>query len=183
MNDGALRAPLFVIEYTSRMARGDVVYEDATMRQVFCRNMQIVAWFDAPTLEQMHNYGRHSKILSERFHGGSCLMNIVVGGTPSFSPEVLQAAAKYTREGAHEVGAAHVMLVSGLLGSSVRAFLSTIMLLGRPPNRTKVFGDLPSAASWMHKNLAELSSQSWRLDEIVEACRFATERDDVASLY
>lgn len=163
------------------MARLELVHDDGTMRQWYCRNVQIVAWFDAPTLEQMHAYGRAASALSMRFDRKSALMNIIAGGTvPRFSSEVREAAATYTREGAHQIGAAHILLLSGLLGSSVRAFLSTMMLLGRPPNPTKVFGDLDTASLWMARNLTERSPQAWMADDLASMCRTAIQRDDAA---
>lgn len=153
------------------MARTEIVYQDATLRQAYSRNLHVCAWYDAPTLEQMHAYGRAAKALSMRHEGKSGLINVVVTGVPRFSGEVREAAAEYTREGAHAVGAAHVILVGGLLGTSVRAFMSTIMLLGRPPNPTKVFGDVPHAARWMAGNFAERSEQRWTAEEVADVCR------------
>ena len=159
----------------------EIVHEDATMRQVYCRNVQIAAWYDAPSLEQMHTYGRCAKVLSKRYGGKSALMNVVVKGVPRFSSEVREAASEYTREGAHQIGAAHVILVGGLLGSSVRAFLSTVMLLGRPPNPTKVFGDLDGAARWMAKSLCARSPEAWDAEELAAVCRQAIHREDDAA--
>jgi hypothetical protein len=160
------------------MARLELVHEETTMRQWYCRNVQISAWFDAPTLDQMHAYGRAARSLSMRFGGRSALMNVIVGGVPRFTSEVRQAAADYTKEGAHQIGAAHIILVDGLLGSSVRAFLSTMMLLGRPPNPTRVFGDIASASEWMAQHLTEKSPEAWMADELATVCRAAITRDD-----
>lgn len=159
------------------MSRLTIVHEDASMRQAVYRNVQIVAWYDAPSLEQMHAWDRCAQSVAGRWHGQSALINIIVDGVPRFSSEVREAVSEYTREGVHKAGAAHVILVSGLLGSSVRAFLSTVMLLGRPPNPTKVFGTLEDAARWMAKNLNERSTQTWDEDELVRACREAIERE------
>lgn len=153
-----------------------IVYEDGTLRQAYCRNVHIAAWYDAPSLEQMHAYGACAKALSQRFGGKTALLNVVVTGVPRFSSEVRDAAAEYTREGAHSVGAAHIILVGGLLGSSVRAFLSTAMLLGRPPNPTKVFGSIETAAFWMARNLTDRSPERWDPNELAEVCRAVVER-------
>ncbi|MCZ7678143.1 MAG: hypothetical protein M5U28_04950 [Sandaracinaceae bacterium] len=159
-----------------------IIHEDGTLRQAYCRNVHVVAWYDAPSLEQMHAYGAAAKALSARWEGKSALMNIVVTGVPRFSSEVREAAAEYTREGAHTVGAAHIILVGGLLGSSVRAFLSTAMLLGRPPNPTKVFGSIDEAALWMGRNLAERSAEAWDPSELAEVCRAVVERREHAAM-
>lgn len=156
--------------------RAQIVYEDATLRQAYARNLHVVAWYDAPSLEQMHAYASCAKALSDRWRRRSGLMNLVVGGVPRFTAEVREAAAEYTREGAHGAGAAHVILVSGLLGSSVRAFLSTAMLLGRPPNPTRVFGGIAEAARWMATNFAAHSGQVWDPDELARVCLDVIER-------
>ncbi len=157
-----------------------IVYEDETLRQAYCRNVHVVAWYDAPSLEQMHAYGASASALSRRWQGKSALMNIVVTGVPRFSAEVRDAAANYTREGAHTLGAAHVILVGGLLGSSVRAFLSTAMLLGRPPNPTKVFGGIDEAALWMVRTMGDRSPERWQGAELAAACRAVVERKGTA---
>ncbi|MFK7987356.1 MAG: hypothetical protein AB8I08_15130 [Sandaracinaceae bacterium] len=144
----------------------EVVYEDDTLRQGFSRNVHFVTWHDAPTADQMRAYGRTARDVHGRHSDGSGLFNIVVTGTPRFSNEVRELAMTYTREGLHSVGTAHVILVRGLLGSSARAFLGTTVLLGRPPNPTKVFADIESAAMWMAKNLAERGSQTWSSEEL-----------------
>lgn len=154
----------------------EIVYEDATLRQGYSRNLHVVAWYDAPSLSQMHAYGACARALAGRAGCPSGLMNVVVEGMPRFSPEVREATAEYTREGAHEVGAAHVILVGGLLGSSVRAFLSTAMLLGRPPNPTKVFGDVDGAARWMAGNFAARSSEPWEVADLAAVCSAVIER-------
>jgi hypothetical protein len=153
------------------MSSLEIVYEDQTLKQAYARNVHVAAWFDAPTVAQMHAYGRCARALSQRYGGQSCLVNLVVGGVPRFSAEVREVASQYTREGAHGVGAAHVILAPGLVGTSVRAFLSTVILLGRPPNPTKVFGDIDGAAEWMARNLAMRSSEIWEAKDVADACR------------
>lgn len=148
-----------------------IVYEDGTLRQGYCRNLHVVAWYDAPSLDQMHAYGAAARSLSDRWGRKSGLVNVVVTGVPRFSAEVRDATAQYTREGAHDVGAAHVILVGGLLGASVRAFLSTAMLLGRPPNPTKVFAGIDEAALWMARNFATRSDERWDSAELADVCR------------
>lgn len=159
-----------------------IVHEDGTLRQAYCRNVHVAAWYDAPTVEQMHAYGACAKALSTRWQGKSALLNVVVTGVPRFSSEVREAAAEYTREGAHTVGAAHIILVGGLLGSSVRAFLSTAMLLGRPPNPTKVFANIEQAAFWMGRNLAERSPERWDPSDLAEMCRTVVERREQGAI-
>ena len=159
------------------MASIEIRYEDDTLRQGVLRNVHVAAWFDAPTLEQMHEYGRCARGVYARYQGKSALLNLVVEGVPRFSSEVRQAAAEYTAEGLHQLGAAHVILVGGLLGASVRGFLGTMLLVGRPPNPAKVFGDLATAAQWQQKNLAAFERERWRAQEIIDVCNAVIIRD------
>jgi hypothetical protein len=159
------------------MASFEIRYEDDTLRQAVARNVHVAAWFDAPTLEQMHEYGRCARGVYRSYRGKSALLNLVVEGVPRFSSEVRKAAADYTAEGLHQLGAAHVILVGGLLGASVRGFLGTMLLVGRPPNPAKVFGDLPSAAAWQAKNLAPFEEEPWTAQEIVTICESLIARE------
>lgn len=146
----------------------EVVYEDETLRQGFSRNVHFVTWHDAPTADQMRAYGNTARSVHNQHPDGSGLINMVVTGTPRFSNEVRELAMTYTREGLHSAGTAHVILVRGLLGSSVRAFLGTTVLLGRPPNPTKVFADIDSASRWMVTNLEARGSESWSAETLTK---------------
>lgn len=159
------------------MAAVDIVFEDETSRQVYVRNIHIAVWYDAPTVDQMHEWGRRAEAIRARNPEGTGLMNLVVSGTPSFSSEVRQAVKDYTERGVHNVGAAHVILVRGLLASAVRGFLGTAMLLGRPENPTKVFADLAPAASWMAGCAEETGVERWSGDQLNRACAEAIERE------
>ena len=153
-----------------------VMYEDGSLRQGVARNIHVAAWFDAPNLEQMRAYGRCARRVHARYRGQSAFFNLVVDGRPTFANDVRKAAADYTREGLHEIGAAHVVLVPGFLGVSTRAFFSTMLLLGRPSNPTKVFADIESAARWQAANLAAFPDEEWALGDIAEVCRKMTLR-------
>lgn len=158
------------------MFRNKLVYEDETLRQGVSRNIHVAVWFDAPTIDQMHAYGRCARRVYARYRGQSAFFNLVVDGRPTFSNEVRKAAADYTGKGLHQIGAAHVVLVPGFLGVSTRAFFSTMLLLGRPPNPTKVFADIESAALWQAANLAVFPDEEWNPGDIVDVCRKLTLR-------
>ncbi len=157
----------------------EIVYEDATSRQVYVRNMHLAIWYDAPTVEQMYEWGRRAEAIRKRNPEGTGLMNLVVSGTPRFSSEVRQAVKDHTERGVHNVGAAHVILVRGLLASAVRGFLGTAMLLGRPKNPTKVFADVAPAAEWMAGCAEATGAERWASDELNAACLGAIEREAI----
>ncbi|MBX3269867.1 MAG: hypothetical protein KF729_06380 [Sandaracinaceae bacterium] len=150
------------------MADWHLVYEDETLREAYARNVHLVAWFDAPTADHMRQYGVGAQALHARYPRGSALVNLIVSGTPSFSNEVRELARQYTAEGLHDAGAAHVILVGGLLGSAVRGFLGTMVLLGRPPNPTRVFAAIEPAAAWLTRNLAQTGPEPWDAAELAE---------------
>ncbi len=154
----------------------DIVYEDAKSRQVVVRNMHLAGWFDAPNVDQMHEWGRQALAVKQRNPKGTGLMNLIVSGTPAFSAEVRAAVKDYTERAVHDVGAAHIVLVRGLLASAVRGFLGTAMLLGRPKNPTKVFGELGPAATWMATNAQSLGAVRWDADALQAACQRAITR-------
>ena len=156
--------------------RVEILYEDETNRHAVEKNVHLVVWFDAPNVEQMFEYGRCADAVAKRNPSGSALLNLVVDGMPRFSGEVREAAKKHTQKGLHTVGAAHVILVPGLLGSAVRGFLGTTVLLGRPKNPTKVFGDLDAATCWMLGRLHDAGGPRWSADDLLATCQRALQR-------
>lgn len=153
-----------------------VVYEDDIMRQAVVRNIHIVAWFNAPTVDHMHAYGRCARRVYARYRGQSAFFNLAVDGRPTFSDDVRKASVDYVNEGAHQLGAAHVILIPGFVGVTTRAFLGTVILLARPPNPTKVFDDIETAAAWQATNLASFPGEKWNPRDIVDACQKLTLR-------
>jgi hypothetical protein len=153
--------------------RGDIVHDDGTLRQVICRNVHVCVWLATPTAAHVHAHGAVAARVAARHGGRSALMNLAVAGVPRFSQELRDAVAEHTNEGLHRLGAAHVILVRGLRGVAVRGLLGTAILVGRPPNPTRVFRDLPSAASWQAQNLAAYPAEPWTTEELIALCRSA----------
>jgi hypothetical protein len=138
------------------------LFHDAILHLVEERNLLVAAWRDAPRMTQMRQTALGSMTLSERFPTGVGFVNLVLSGTPSFSPEVLEEAARQTRDeraATHVV--AHVVLVPGFAGSATRAFLSTVILLGRPRAATKVFSDAGEASTWLATELTRTTDHRW----------------------
>ncbi|MCB9598405.1 MAG: hypothetical protein H6719_37170 [Sandaracinaceae bacterium] len=92
-------------------------------------------------------------------------MNLIVRGRPNFDPAVRAEVRRLTERGIHHGGSAHVVLADGLVGAAARAFMSTSVLLGRPKNPTRVFGELDPAATWMAGQLGLAAAP------IVDACQ------------
>ena len=154
----------------------EAVHADATFRVFTSRNIQVNIWADAPNVSQMRVFGRLGAAHARRHPQGIGLINLITNGTPSFSEEVRDATVKLMKEpDMFRLGAAHLVLLDGFKGTAVRAFLSTVMLIGRPPMPNKVFGDAESAASWMLPQLAR-GAEAWSRLEIVQLIQEASAR-------
>src|SRR5262245_7592818 len=132
-----------------------VAYEDPTLLVAVHRSLMLVRWCDAPTLAQARAFSRLSYELARAEPRGSALLNVIVRGTPPFTDGVRDEVVRMTSDATlFTLGAAHLVLLSGLASTAVRAFLSTMLLLGRPKNPARVFGDAGSAADWLSERLA-----------------------------
>ena len=125
-----------------------VLHQDATFRLAHLGCLVAAVWLDAPTLEQMKVFARHSRIIS-RANEGSALFNLIVDGTPSFDSAVRAEAEALSKESVNRRGAVHVILVDGWRGAATRAFLSGIVMLRRSTTPTKVVADAPTALKHM----------------------------------
>ena len=149
------------------MAELETVHTDSTLRIVISRNVQANVWSNAPTVEQMRLFGRVGVAQMRPHPRGTGLLNLIVGGTPSFSEAVRAETVKLVKQpGIFSLGAAHLVLVGGFTGTAVRAFLSTVLLLGRPPCPNKVFGDPETAAAWLAPLLAQ-GAERWSQAELI----------------
>ena len=152
------------------MPRLETLHADATLRLASHRNLLLAVWCDAPTLEQMRELGRASRAISRRHPAGADMLNVVLSGKPTFSDAVRQEGIKLTSDPTLiRLGTAHLVLVTGLAGAATKAFLSTMLLVGRPAVPTKVFADPDGAAAWLAPRLS-LPGAEWSAAE-VKACQ------------
>lgn len=154
--------------------RWNTVYEDATLRLWSHRELLVAAWFDAPTIEQMREVGRVGRALGNAHPRGSALANVIVSGVPRFSDEVRDEGIRIARDRTFRRDSCHLILVGGLGGAAVRAFMSMVLLvgtkaLGKGAARTRVFGEIGAAASWT----AELLGGEWTARELFDLYREA----------
>lgn len=148
------------------MAELETVHTDSTLRIVLARNVQVNVWSNAPTLEQMHVFGRTGVAHARQHPRGTSLINLVVRGTPSFSEPVRAEAVKLVKHaGIFTLGAAHIILLDGLASTAVRAFMNTVILLGRPIRPNKVFGEPETAIAWLVPLLAQ-GAERWSPTEL-----------------
>ncbi|MEM6996822.1 MAG: hypothetical protein AAF721_40340 [Myxococcota bacterium] len=120
----------------------------ATYGQVF-----VAGWSDAPTPQTLWDL-RAAGQAEEEQRGPMALLNIAFSGRPSFSDDVRRAAQRLTSDASlFQVSRAHVVLIPGLPGTAVRAFINTFILLARPPKPTKMHGTILGAVQWNAKHL------------------------------
>jgi hypothetical protein len=130
------------------------VHADATLRLASAGNVLFAAWTGAPSVEQMRELGRVSRSFSDRHGGEAAFWDVVVSGRPSFDDGVRRESQALTSDHLFRLAVAHLVLPDGLTGAAIRAFLSTMILLGRPATPTKVFDDPRACASWFVPRLA-----------------------------
>ncbi len=144
------------------------VVTEGTLRITQQRNVAVAAWRDAPTVAQFRVFEREGRAMTRRYPKGAALFNVVLSGKPDFSSEVRAETARINGLGdIFVLGAAHVILVTGLVGAAVRAYLSTSMLVTRPVTPTKVFGEKRPAAEWLLERLTT-SGETWSVDQLVQ---------------
>jgi len=132
------------------------------------RNLTIARWDGVPTVDQLRAIGAANDAIATTHPGGGGLLNVVIGGTPRFDEALRTEAMRLARiEGARGLGAAHVVLVPGLAGMTVRTFFSTLTLVSQPKSPTRTFDDLDAAASWLAERLSPVVRWSGR--EILRA--------------
>lgn len=148
------------------MAELETVHADSTLRIVIARNVQVNVWSNAPTLEQMHVFGRTGVAHARQHPRGTGLINLIVRGTPSFSEPVRAEAVKLVKQSEiFSLCAAHVILLGGLASTAVRAFMNTAILLGRPTRPNKVFSEPETAIAWLAPLLAR-GAEPWSHAEL-----------------
>ncbi len=113
----------------------------------------IAGWNDAPTPQTLWDL-RSAGQEEEQRRGPMALLNIAFAGRPSFSDDVRRAARRLTADAQlFRTSRAHVVLLSGIPGATVRAFVNTFILLARPPVPTKMLGSVRDALRWTGQHL------------------------------
>jgi hypothetical protein len=146
------------------MSTFELHHANERLRVGSAKNVVISAWFDSPQIEDLRRLDAYTKVVRQSYPRGIGLLNLIVSGTPRFSKEIREEVARQTAEDS-DLGVAHVILLGGIVGATVRTFLTTAMLIGRPATPTKVFADVPAAASWLAQVL-ERGDVGWTVDEL-----------------
>ena len=143
-------------------------FENEILRLGVERNVCVVAWRNAPTVLELREMHKTGKRLQLEHKKGSALFSVILGGTPAFPQDVRDEVGVIVRDDhVFTLAAAHVILVTGLAGAAVRAFLSTAFLLSRPSTPNKVFADIATSVKWVHEKL-EVGSVIWSEAELLD---------------
>ncbi len=159
------------------------VHGEACLSVFHAGNVQVAVWREAPTVARMQAVWAATRTLNAVHPERTGFLNLIAAGRPQFSAEVREETAAQSRRGLHRRGVAHVILVPGLLGVSVRAFLSTAILLGRPVNPTRVFGAVDEAAGWLAPQLVGTTEPPWTAEAIASlGARCLASAEELATL-
>lgn len=149
----------------------ELAYEDERVAFFVEDRLFICGFRDAPTMKQMRAVSDVARPLEAK-RGRLALLNVAFVGRPRFSEEVRKVSVEYTRDPTlFGLARAHVVLMTGLAGAAVLAFVNTFVLLGRPPRPTRVAGSIEAAAQWLAPML------EWPTERIEDAA--ARVRDHV----
>lgn len=132
------------------------------------RSVAIIGWRDAPTADHIREWHRIGREIAKAYPGAGACFNIVLKGTPRFSDDMRQATEKFAADDrVFELGTAHVILMPGLAGTAVRAFIQTILLVTRSATPTKVVRTIEDGVAWMAPKLAP---HGWTAAALQAAC-------------
>jgi hypothetical protein len=141
----------------------ETVFENETARISVDRNVVVAAWFQEPRVsKELREMERAGKKVSSKYKNAAALFNVIISGKPSFSEEVRNEVTRITSDDTLFTAAtAHVILVEGFIGSAVRAFLATALVVSRTKTPNKTFGDLPASVKWVKERLDASSTEAW----------------------
>lgn len=147
------------------MSALQVVHSTPSLRLSTSRNLLIGEWRETPVVEDVAAIERGSRSLNRQY-AGCGILNLVLRGTPRFTDDVRAALVRLNADPtAFALGSARVLLIPGLAGVAVRAFLNTVQLVSRPTRPVQVFGDPRVAAAWLAPKIA-LPGVRWSHEEI-----------------
>ena len=145
----------------------EILHRDETLVVGRDGRLMVANWWNAPTLAQMQTLARLADRMDRGVGGRSAYAQFVLEGTPIFTPEVKRVADALTRDH-FGVGIAHVIELTGLKGSTTRAFLAGLLLIGRGTKPMKVFEAPETGAAWLAAHLGEVEA-GWSAERVLAA--------------
>lgn len=152
----------------------ELAFENETARIAIERNVVVAAWFTEPRVPlELREMERAGKKVSSKYKGKSALFNVILSGKPSFSEEVRSEVNRITSDDTLFTAAtAHVILVEGFVGSAVRAFLATALVVSRTKTPNRTFNDVDLAAKWVKERLDAVKTDGWTEADLVTFVRY-----------
>ncbi len=156
----------------------ELAFENETARIAIERNVVVAVWLQEPRVPaELREMERAGKKAALRHKGQSALFNVIISGRPSFSEEVRGEVNRITSDDTLFTAAtAHVILVEGFVGSAVRAFLTTALVVSRTKTPNKTFGDVGVAAKWVNERLTAAKVDGWNEADLVTFVNFTIGR-------
>ena len=134
----------------------EIGFENEIARISTDKNVLVLRWADAPKgIAELREFEKIGRKLTSEYDKKAILASVIVSGTPKFSQEARDEVTRLTRTPMFHLGTAQIILVGGLAGVAVRAFLSTSVLVARPSTPTKVFAQLDPGIDWILARLHE----------------------------
>lgn len=140
------------------------------LRILGANGLVICVWTDAPNMTEVHRMDRIGQTQA-RANGGKCaLLNVIINGAPKFEDDVRARVREMTQNGKpFNWAVAHLILVEGLAGAGIRAFLTTSALFNRSSIPKRVFGNKRDASMWLAKTLGN-DWTAQRVETMLEEC-------------
>jgi len=130
-------------------------------------NALAAVWLGSPGVELLKQVQRIGIALAGKYPQGILFVNVMLRGKARFSAEARAEAAQQTTENAIRATAcSHIIAATGLVAATVRAFMSTVLMLSRPTRPTKVFTNIQEAAPWL-VGLAPPGEPGWSKDKLI----------------
>jgi hypothetical protein len=159
------------------MAKIEIVHDDASLRLGVSRNLLVPVWLGSPEVVHMRILGRALHGIVGRYGASFAWFDVIVSGKPVFSDAVRDELVKILKDPRHQaLATAHVVMIPGLTGAAVRAFLSTVSLLGRVRWPDKTFSEPRVASQWIAPILNQNGREAWSSDQVLAAQAEVTQR-------
>jgi hypothetical protein len=156
------------------MLGNEILHEDPILRLAMRRNVTFAVWGGAPNLAQVQAFQRTADVVTKRGGPDQVLVNAVLRGAPNFTEEVRDGFVRIVKNREmYRLGQGHLILLEGMGGTAVRAFLSTVKLLSRNPTPMGVFGKTEEALLWVLDRLRG-SRERWTYSDLHDALEQAT---------
>lgn len=125
------------------------------------KNLCVVVWRDAPTMESAEELRQQYLALARTAAGGFFSFGVIEAGVPNPDEQVRKAISAAMDAVERELlGAAVVVEATGFSGAALRAALATMSMLTRSRFPRRFFGTVEDAAAWTVARVPDLGPVS-----------------------